>query len=118
MKRLKPIQHFKIGESDACTVAVLGGRRGLTLIALVGDDDYHVVLQDAQGSLQHRVGPITKDGAIDAAERVLNGCENSVTGDGVCAIAGLVAAVATRDLEALCRRLEEELSGSLEGPCG
>lgn len=112
MKRLKPVLSLRIGGQPARTIASLGGQGGITLIVLVGDDDYHVVFQSAAGGLHHRLGPLSMDAAIAAAERVMSGRERSVTGDGMAAVAGLTVQLAATSAErdALRARLETELT--------
>lgn len=112
MKRLKPVLSLRIGGQPARTIASLGGQGGITLIVLVGDDDYHVVHQRPGGSLCHRFGPLSMQAAVDAAERVLAGRERSVTGDGMAAVAGLTVQLAATSAErdALRARLETELT--------
>ena len=115
---LKPILHLVINGQPARSIASLGGPNAITLIALVGDDQYHVVHQRPDGRLLHRFGPLTMEAAVDAAERVLAGRERSVTGDGVAAVAGLTVKLAATAAErdALRARLEQELTPHADTP--
>lgn len=93
-KTVKPVTEFKIGDASARTIAVVGAPTALVLIALVGDDTYHVVDQLLDGTLRHRLGPITSQAALDAVQRVIAGREQSITGDSLAAVAGLVGIAA------------------------
>lgn len=93
-KTVKPVTEFQIGDATARTIAVVGGPKALVLIALAGEDAYHVVDQLLDGTLRHRLGPIGAQDALEAVQRVLAGREQSITGDSLAAVAGLVGMAA------------------------
>lgn len=93
-KTVKPVTSFQISGAHAKTIAMIGAPKHLVLIALVGEDAYHVVRQHTDGKLEHQLGPFGANEALDAAQRVLSGREHSVTGDSLTAVAGLVAIAA------------------------
>lgn len=101
----KAIRAIKTGETliVRAHVMLLKGPRivGRRLICTDANDRFWIADQ-LPTAMVHVLGPVTLDDALAAAERVLAGRDRSVTGDGLLAVAGLVAQAMPKGEPAPC----------------